>query len=166
MDPQSSLSPELREELTAYLDGELEARASQRIEDLLAVDPAVQDEVRRLERAWQALDELPRAEVDAAFTQSTVAMLAVQLEEEIDQRRATLPARRRRQWAIAAAVGLATAVLGFLGFREIVPDPNEALVRDLGILESIDAYSQIGEYEFLRLLADEEVFAQEVSDGQ
>src|SRR5688572_5970589 len=98
MDP-SSLSPELREELTAYLDRELEGRAHQRIEDLLAVDPAVQEEVRRLEQAWHALDELPRTEVDEAFTQSTVAMLAVELEREIDERRAARPARRRRQWA-------------------------------------------------------------------
>lgn len=166
MDPPSSLSPEMREELTAYLDGELEARASQRIEDLLAVDPAVQDEVRRLEQAWQALDELPRTEVDEAFTQSTVAMLAVHLEQEIDAERAARPSRRRRQWALAAVAAVVAAVLGYVGLNRLSPDPNERLIRDLGVLESIDAYSQISEFEFLRLLADEELFAEEVSDGQ
>ena len=47
------------EELVAYLDGELDAVGTDRIENLLASNPAIRSELRRLEQTWDLLDELP-----------------------------------------------------------------------------------------------------------
>ncbi|MEX0585756.1 MAG: hypothetical protein WD176_03880, partial [Pirellulales bacterium] len=57
---------QLKADLVAYLDGELDAETSRELENLLATDPNARDEMQRMEQAWDLLDELPRAEVDEA----------------------------------------------------------------------------------------------------
>ena len=73
----------LTEQLVSYLDGELEGGAVRRVEEALAADPHVRQELWQLDRAWQLLDELPRMQVDESFTRSTVEMIAVQAEQEL-----------------------------------------------------------------------------------
>ena len=44
-------------------------------------------------------------------------------------------------------------------------DPNEQLLRDLPLLESLDYYQKIDDAEFLRKLQAEKLFAKEAADG-
>jgi ferric-dicitrate binding protein FerR (iron transport regulator) len=125
----------LHEELSAYLDGELDADAVGRIEERLARDPAYQAELQRLERAWGLLDRLPRASVDEAFTKSTIEMVAV-----------------------AAALVVATGV-GYVIGTQIWKDPNQPLLEDLKVVENLDSYYQVDDIEFLRMLESEGLFA-------
>jgi anti-sigma factor RsiW len=71
------------EELTAYLDGELDADARAAVEHRLAEDEAFRQRMQRMEDAWAMLDALPRTEADGSFTQSTVEMVALAAREEV-----------------------------------------------------------------------------------
>jgi anti-sigma factor RsiW len=151
----------LRSELSAYLDGELNESGSQRVEELLSADPLAREELKRLQRAWDLLDQLPRADVTDLFTRTTVAMVAKAAAEDIDRERRSAPGRRRRQ-AIAALGGmLASCVVGFALVRALWPDSNQQLVRDLTVLENLDPYRQASDIEFLRMLDREDVFPEE-----
>ena len=49
---------QLREELVAYLDGELDGEQSRRIEQRAAAEPEARRMLQELDRAWHMLDEL------------------------------------------------------------------------------------------------------------
>ena len=60
---ESSEHDSLHEELTSYLDGELDPQQVRRIEERLARDADYRAELQRMQRAWDLLDRLPRASV-------------------------------------------------------------------------------------------------------
>jgi anti-sigma factor RsiW len=156
--------PQLTAELVAYLDGELDADASRRIEELLASSPEVRERLIYLERAWDLLDELPRACVGDVFTRSTIEMVAVKQEEEL----VGGEAQGKRGWmrAVLPAAALAAAgLMGWLGLHLLWPDPNRELLEDLPVVEHLDPYQQVGDIEFLRRLQAEGLFAEEESDA-
>ncbi len=149
--------PLSRERLAAYLDGQLSAEEQTAIETRLAADPQVRRELQLLERAWDALDELPEVPHSTDFTRSTIEMVALAATSE---RRATSAGRR---WL---AGGLLLAALG-IGFATALwwPSPTDALVRDLPLLEHLDAYRQVDSLEFLRALEKAGLFADQEPKG-
>ena len=153
----------LEEELVAYLDGELDVDASRKVEERLANEAFVRQELTRLEKTWRLLERLPRAEVDENFTRSTIEMLAVKASEDLQQQKAIEPRRKLRRLAAAAAIALVAAAGGYAASRWQWPDPNEQLARDMPVLENLDEYRQIENIEFLRELHDEGLFSDEVS---
>lgn len=164
-DPTAHDPTELDAELVAYLDGELDPQECRRIEELLSKDEPARARLRALERAWDALDELPRTTVDESFTQSTVEMIAITAGSEVDELE-TEQQRRRGRWLAAVGGTAATALLGFALVFYGWPDPNRQLVEDLPVLEHLDEYSQVQEIEFLRQLAQENLFAAEDPRGR
>jgi hypothetical protein len=139
---------EVREQLVAYLDGELTPAEAREIERRLAREPEVQRELQQLQQAWDLLDRLPRAELGADFTRSTVEMIAVAAEEEAEPPAA--PRAIRRAWLWKAAGLAAACAAGFAAVRFGWPDANERLLRDLPVLENLEAYRQTPNVEFLR----------------
>ena len=79
--PSEADRTEMLERLTAYLDGELDAADASEVERRLSAEPTWAAELQRLQRAWDLLDRLPRAEVGANFTHTTVEMIAVEAED-------------------------------------------------------------------------------------
>lgn len=152
----------LIEQLSAYLDGELDAAASREVESLLARDDVARRELQRLERAWELLDELPRAEVSGGFTRNTVEMIAVHEAEQFQQQGSPV-----LRWMLPLGAGacvVIAACFGFMATREWLDRDNEQLVRDLPVIERLDAYRQLDDVEFLRQLRKEGLFTgQEVS---
>jgi hypothetical protein len=149
------------EELVAYLDGELGADESRRIERLLADDPRVGAELRRLDQAWELLDCLPRAQLDAAFTRTTVEMIAVSVSDEAERRRSQRPSSRRRVcWLASGAVTLAALAGAWTGANFASSAPKR-LLDDLAVLEHLEAYRQMPDLAFLRELAFDKSSAQE-----
>lgn len=164
--PASSADrPELVEQLTAYLDGELDAGQAAEVESLLAADPQARLQLRQLERAWDLLDRLPRAEVESSFTQSTVEMIALAESEQLAGRQARQPGRQRKALLVSAACVLLSAVAGYVAFDRLWPGANEQLLRDLPVVEHLDAYRQADSIEFLRMLRDEGLFVEGDDDG-
>jgi ferric-dicitrate binding protein FerR (iron transport regulator) len=163
-DHHATDADQLHEELTAYLDGELEPAAVSRVEQRLARDSDYREELARLERAWGLLDRLPRAALDENFTKSTIEMVAVAASQEADALLAEQPRRRRRQrWAGIAGVLAALAVGFFIGTR-IWPDPNQELLRDLPVLQNFELYYQADNMEFLRMLDEADLFPEGDTD--
>jgi hypothetical protein len=153
-------APEPEDELSAYLDGELDGEAVRRVEERLARDPVCRAELQKLERAWNLLDRLPRAAVGESFTKSTIEMVATSASQEAEALVRELPRRQRRR-RLAATLGMAGALAaGFVIGMQIWPDPNENLLEDLPVLENLDLYYQADDIEFLRLLDKEGLFAE------
>lgn len=160
----SSDPPQLEERLVAYLDGELDSEETVEIEQMMAADPKVRDALLRLERTWVMLDELGRAELDDAFAHSTLEMVAVAAEEDVERCRRELPRRRRLQWLIGSGGLLAAGLAGFLAVMLLRPDPNQQLLEDLRVIEQLDQLRQVDDVEFLRMMQQEGLFGKESAD--
>ncbi|HXT60572.1 MAG TPA: hypothetical protein VN699_18160 [Pirellulales bacterium] len=157
-------SSPLREQLVAYLDGELDAASSREIERRLAREPEVQQELQQLQQTWDLLDRLPQAEVNATFTRSTVEMIALAVEDDVRQLEAAPPRQQRRRRLLKAAGLLAAGACGFAAVRFCWPEPNRRLLQDLPVLEHLEAYRQTPDLEFLKRLNAEGLFSEEPSD--
>ena len=147
----------LESEFVAYLDGEADAAVAQRVEARVARDEAARRRLEGLERAWHALDALPRADVDESFTRSTVEMLALSTAAEVSRRQADSQWRSR---ALIIATLLALPVTVALGYGAHVwwgPDPDRVLLENLPVIEHLDEYEPIDSIEFLRQLNDSHV---------
>ena len=101
----------LREELVAYLDGELSADESRQIERRLAEEPDTRRAMQELDRTWNLLDELDAPAVDDGFTRTTMEMVALAAGKDAEQAKAEAPRRRRRRtlWTAAALAAAALA---------------------------------------------------------
>jgi anti-sigma factor RsiW len=160
-----SLDDADREQLIAYLDGELDGESSRRVESRLSDDADYRRALAQLQNAWEMLDHLPRAEVDEQFTHSTVEMVAVTAGGDVEKERSAA-LRRRAFGYMAGALALAGAGLaGFLAVALVVDQPNQRLVRDLPVVENIDYYRHVEDIEFLRRLAGEGLFVEETPDA-
>jgi hypothetical protein len=159
----SLLTDEDRANLVAYLDGELDARAASALEAKLNFNANNRAEIEALRRTWELLDYLPRPAASPAFTSQTLDRIAV------------LPPRRLRlrgagawgPWLLGfawAGILLVAALGGFAGGRlwpyasprpsEPPPPLDEALLRDLHLLENLSSYQHIDDLRMLQNLAD------------
>lgn len=153
----------IAEELSAYIDGELEPAARRQVEERLARDPDYAQQLRRLESAWNLLDGLPRATVNDQFASTTLQMAALSTGETATDEAVRVSSRRRglrRDLALWVG-GLAAGLAGLCVGRFVLPDPNEALLRDLPVIEHLDIYRQAESLEFARQLLDSGLFADE-----
>ena len=161
MSPPNPIEPapeeapsETAAELVAYLDGELDADAHRTVEEKLGRDEAYRLEMQQLQKAWDILECLPRAAVDESFATTTVEMVALSVDEELQQQKATLPSRRRRQWLLGAGGVTASLAVGFVAMSLMLPHEhkNDELAEDFPVLEHLDALQQVGDFESLRLI--------------
>ncbi len=160
-EPQKQLDPDLQEKLVAYLDGELDAPARRRVEEMLANDPRVRSSMQKLDRTWELLDELDAAPPDDDFTHTTLEMVAAAAAEDARRIQSEAPRRRRRRWLLLAAGMLAVGAAGYFAVAAAMPDPNRQLLQDLPLLENFNQYRQIDSLDFLRRLTAAKIFVEE-----
>lgn len=149
-------------ELNAYLDGEVDADERTRIEQALADDTRLQSDFQRLQRAWDLLDVLPRADVGTGFTQSTVEMIAHDAEHQLAVVKKVAPRRNGIDRMLLLCGTATAAIAGFLLVDSLRARPDDAMLRDLPVLERLDQYGRTepGENaEFFRQLRDRKVLA-------
>ncbi|MCS7047317.1 MAG: hypothetical protein NZO58_13240 [Gemmataceae bacterium] len=162
----SMLSDEDRANLTAYLDGELDEETAQALEAKLSRDPAARAEVEALRQAWAMLDYLPRATPSATFTHRTLEKLSLAhrpVETGKMPRSATATWRVRLAWAACLlAAGAGGWLAGDLVGRP-TPDPDEALIRYLPLIEKWRAYELVDNIDFLKALDHRDWFGQDAS---
>ncbi len=157
-----STTESLDEELIAYLDGELDDAHARDVERRLADDATYRARLTRLQQVWDILDTLGRTEADENFTHSTMAMVAVRTEGEVEAK--VQAARRQQVWgwvAVAAAAALIMGTTYSLAGR-LFNRENDALVRDLAVIERVDEYRNIDSIEFLHKLRQAGLFAGDV----
>jgi anti-sigma factor RsiW len=156
----------LQEELTAYLDGELDGEHRRRVEERLARDSDYRAELRRMQSAWDMLEKLPRATVDDAFARTTIEMVAVAAADEARTQALAIPRRRRLAALVGTSAIIAATLLGFALGVSIWPDKNRQLLEDLPVIENFDRYRHVESIEFLRMLDESKLFDEEASDAR
>lgn len=159
------LSPDnndpITDELTAYLDGELDAQSSREIERRLSHDAKYRQKLQELERCWDLLDRLPRADADPSFTQSTVAMIAVTAQEDVAGESMQRTRRRVWNWWAGLCASAAAFLIGYGAVTVQTGRSNRELLQDLPVIESIDEYRYVGDMQFLEMLDESGLFAEE-----
>jgi len=163
-DFQDTEELDLNEDLVAYLDGELSRDSVSRVEDELSKNSEYRLRLMQLQQAWDLMDELPRVNSDEAFTKSTVELVVVAAESE-----ANVTTVRRKTWqSLIWGVGLlgvlAAAWGGFLLVSQFNDRDNQALLKDLPVVQEIDLYDPIESLEFLKQLDASGVFDEELED--
>jgi anti-sigma factor RsiW len=153
------------EELVAYLDGELDAETEARIVRRLADDPRYNQRLIQLQRAWDLLDTLQQTESDDDFVHSTVAMVAVQAEQDAKTQKVRIVRRRNLMWLAVSCLVLVSATLGYVAIQRGLTREDRELVRDLPVIEHVDEYRTIENLDFLKQLAQENLFPAETDDG-
>ena len=153
------------EELVAYLDGELDAETEARIVRRLADDPRYNQRLIQLQRAWDLLDTLQQTESDDDFVHSTVAMVAVQAEQDAKTQKVRIVRRRNLMWLAISGLVLVSATVGYLAIQRHLTREDRELVRDLPVIEHVDEYRTIENLDFLKQLAQENLFPAETDDG-
>lgn len=152
------LSEEEREELVAFLDGELPEEEAHKFEAKLNRDAGTRAEADALRKAWDFLDYLPKPEPSTNFTNRTLERLGA-----IRQTR-TVP-RRRRLSILAAVLAWAAALLLAVGagygamslfLKRNAGDKD--LVRDLRVLENKRLYDVGEDMDFLHELDQPDLF--------
>jgi hypothetical protein len=145
-----------RDDLVAYLDGELKGQAAEAVQARLSLDPAYRAEAEALRRSWQMLDFLPKTEASPTFSHRTVERLAALRPPA---------ASPGRSWTWAKRLGWAAALLlaaagGFAGFTLLCPrdGTDEDLARDLRIIENKRYYEHVDDLQFLWRLDDPDLF--------
>lgn len=152
----STQSPQIdqtdRELLVAYLDGELSSEDAAVVESRLASEATLRQELQELQHAWDALTELPRPAVAEDFTRTTLEMVAVAAQEDVESATIAMPVRRKRYATRILLVAIAAVLAGFLIARAAWPNRNDQIIENLPVIENIEAYRNVGSIEFLRLL--------------
>jgi anti-sigma factor RsiW len=168
MAKSSRLSDTDRENLVAYLDGELDAKTARLVEEQIRRDPNVRTEFDALSRTWEILDFLPRAEPSPNFSSKTLQQVSV-------LRPAVAPASRSqfRSWALAISWAAAVLLAALVGYgsvsflmerhqrqaaEESQADIDQQLLRDLRVIENQHLYRHVDDIQLLRALDDPDLF--------
>ena len=159
--PADETQEDFPADLVAYLDGELDADQARAVEDRLSRDAEYRRQLRELQQTWDLLDQLPTAEVDDRFTQTTLAMVAVSAAEDVDQAQQRQVSTRRRWWWIGSMAAAVAFVIGYAAVSLVVSRENRRLLRDLPVIQRLDEYRYADSVEFLRLLEREGIFAED-----
>lgn len=164
-DPVITEEDRIQEELVAYLDGELSADDSDRVERRLGSDPAYRQRLKQLQSAWDLLDQLPRAPVTDTFTQTTVEMVALTAQAEALNAEQRLAQRRSLGWFAVAVSVLVACSVGYIAMWRRLDRPNQQLVKDLPVIENVELYRVADSVDFLRSLDQAQLFDEEPSDA-
>jgi anti-sigma factor RsiW len=153
MEEPTPITPEIRENLVAYLDGELDEVATLEVERTLSESAEIRQEIEALSRTWELLDELPRVQASSQFTERTMASVQAASSEL-----PLLSRNIRRQLLLISLIagGVLCAVGGFLLTNRAIPHRSDPLVRDLPVIEKFDLYVDVGDVKFLRELQKSE----------
>lgn len=160
MSEPEPLTQQQREDLVAYLDGELDDESSGEIEKTLADSAEARREVEMLTRSWEMLNVLEKPEASEEFTSKTLA------EIHVDEAEAA-PAGEKKRLLVPLLWGaaiVAAAAAGFVAARYGIEGENDGLVRELRIIENYDVYSDVGSVEFLQELEKSELFDEELTE--
>lgn len=160
MTDEPTIHEDDRDDLVAYLDGELDEARSRELEHTLADSAVARQEVHELQRSFDLLDLLPLERASSEFTARTMSSIAVDGDETVDEQPVVDWSGRTRRGAIVAgwiaALSLA-AIGGFLLTNRWVGTEGDQLVRDLPVVENLDAYTEAGSLTFLAKLRDSRV---------
>ena len=143
--------------LTSYLDGELDTSEAQDVEQRLSQDGHFLRRMQELQKTWDAIDVIPRADATSSFTKSTLELVIDRAELENYRSK-----RRLYTWPLRIVALTALPLLVLAGSyymaKQSQQKPVDQLVMDLPIIENLDLYEVIDSVEFLSMLEENGVF--------
>jgi hypothetical protein len=126
------------QQLTAYLDGELDADEIRIVEKRLASEAKYRGLMQQLQKTWDVLDILPAPAASSSFTQSTMKLVvgdAKKLSRRQSRHASTWPLR-----ILALILLPSIAVAGtWFASRYVQSAPNEEFFRDLPVISIVNA---------------------------
>ena len=153
------LNADQREDLVAYLDGELPDGQAQAIDQILARSEVARHEVEALARTWELLDALPVPKASGEFVERTMTTLKLSDVRYNVTEQSWF--RYVKRGSVLAAWFVALGLSGWLGFQMTArwfPNPQDQMLRDLELLQHFDAYQEIQTIEFLEQLKKSGLF--------
>lgn len=139
------LKPEDRENLVAYLDGELDDSTAGAVDEILSESQVARHEVEMLTRTWEMLDLIPKEEASEDFTQTTLQ--TVRLADTSETGVTTEQVMPYLRLALGILVWLSGTIFaswaGFMITRAWTPNPAEDLIRDLPVIENLHRYQKL-----------------------
>jgi hypothetical protein len=173
----SSLTAQDRDNLVAYLDGELDERTARALEVKLSRDAQARAELEALKRTYNLLDFLPRGEASSQFASRTIDRLATVPPATVaadpdsglhERKRQKIPSR----WPLLAGWCCAILFAAFLSYfvtraywlrkrPALPPDTDAALVQDLRVIENKRLFDHGEDINFLRSLDVSNLFSDE-----
>jgi anti-sigma factor RsiW len=147
--PQATPEQEELNELVAYLDGELQGDARRKVEQRVGTDSDYRRRLVELEQSWNLLDSLPVASVDEKFTQSTVTLAAVAIEQESKPWWKSRPTLWK--YGLAAAIGFFLMTVPLVAKRR-------AQLNDIPVMNNMELYLHADSLDFLEMLDEEGIF--------
>jgi anti-sigma factor RsiW len=164
---EPQIDPEVTEELVAYLDGELDEDAVERVEEMLSESPQARDKVDELMRAWDCLEFLPHVRATDEFTDRTLSTIRVAEAANEPEPTSRVNKEQVRRWSIRggwALVVLGICLCAYLATNRWIPDESQELVEDLPLIENLHLYSDVESVEFLEELEASGLFEEDASD--
>lgn len=166
MDKLSRLTAEDRDNLTAYLDGELDEESTRRIESVLASSSVARNDVEMLARTYEVLDLLPRPRAAEDFTERTVATAKLEtLRKPISQQPWFKAARNGLLMGGWSGAILTASVCGYALSHHWVSLSDDQLLDELPLIEKLDVYSEVDSLDFLNRLSAEKQLLEEMKAG-
>ncbi|WP_437192125.1 anti-sigma factor family protein [Planctomicrobium sp. SH527] len=157
------LSTEDRENLAAYLDGELDENSTRRIESVLTSSEVARNEVDVLAQTYDMLDLLPRPRAAGDFTEKTLATAKLtEYRKPLTQHQWF---RSARKGAIFAGWGLALLTAGVVGYSlafRWIPRQDDFLLQQLPLIQKLDVYVETGNIEFVKELSAQKQLLKEL----
>ena len=147
------------EELTAYLDGELDDATQLAVENRLGEDPEYLQELHSLQRTWDTLDQLPMVDAGKSFTQTTMELIVDQAKSE--------KRFRKISWAsvfvplLLFLLGGGLFAAGYAFQRSNKDRPDQVLLEHLPVIQRHEVYDSINhDLAFLEQLNHRDLFPQ------
>lgn len=141
------------EELTAYLDGELDDDSIAKVEKRLNDDTEYLAEMQSLQQTWDVLDALPQAEPEESFTKTTMELIVGEALKETKT-------KRRKYWAWlprTATLLLIPAILFTTAYaltRQAQTEPDRILIRNLSAIQNHYRYPVVMDNEGVEFLTE------------
>ena len=185
-------APQADDDLTAYLDGELDGAAARAVEAKLANDSDARRQAEGLKKAFDLLDYLPIPQPSADFATRTLTRLQPAVVGPVTPAPSSpvsplpvttsgsaattvfepgAPVRRPAGLAVAlwAVAGIVALGVGYLGHRLSPASPDRAakeaedLAKDSRVLAHLPLYLGVDDLEFLKSLDASDLFELEMA---
>jgi hypothetical protein len=154
MEKLTRLTAEHRDNLTAYLDGELDESLTQQIETVLAQSTVARNDVETLAKTYDLLDLLPRPKASSDFSEKTLSIAKLgEVRPDYRRSRWYKLTQRGGRWAGWAVILFTVSAVSYSITRFRIPREDDVLLDDLDVIRRLDDYEAAGSVDSLERLS-------------